>query len=256
METRDKNYFYLREIILGLRQEYVENEKMINQLVNKYVTINLDGVEDIYSYIKKHGNDYYFILELRKRQSLLMKLIQNFTNTVANDYYQKRKELFNVDDVRRDYFLCKDEELINISNPNNFFGYIDKLMLNDFNTALDDSYKHIESEDMSIKLGHEGIFTFTGDKRKYAPKTGIDYLSNQNQLRIIDYYKSASPKGINKILDSKIPSSLVDTRLQDIILANPDFSLPIELEGFSYSKEHQYFELEKQNDVVLARRVR
>ena len=256
MEKKQRDYFYLSELILGLQEEYIENEKRIKELVDKYVDIELDGIDSTYSYIKKDGIDYYFILELRKRQSLLMKLIQNFTNTFTNDFYQNRSELYNIDGERKDYFLCNDLDLISISNSDSFLDNIHTLMLNDFNTALDDSYKRIESEDISIKLGHEGIFTFTGDKKQFAPRTGIDYVANQNQLRLTDYYNSTCEKGIKKVLDSRIPADLVDARLQDIILANPDFSLPIEIEGFSHSKAHQYFKLEKQKDVVLARRVK
>lgn len=251
MEKNKREYFYYSEIILGLRKKYQENERKISDIVGKYVTVTDPSVKEVYSTIRKNGFDFEFIMDIRKEQNIIKGLIDKLTAK------KETVELYNIDDVQHDLMSWSDARAIKVSDVREFGREVDELLLlNKFNRSIEDTYRRVPEERMNFAIAHDGIFGYSIEEGNNLAKTGVDYSSRNDQLVIHNIMDSHSDKDAKKILNTRIPANLVNSYLQDIIVASPDISLPIELSGYTLSKDPQYFALEKEEDRILARRVR
>lgn len=256
----NKNYFYLSEIILGLRDEYNKTVKELEKLrkfTKSVLNNDIDSI-GIYSNFDMDSTNRelenqkrYLIIKLKETKKLL-KIINSLTN--KNVYKQEiSRDLNYVTNAIKIYGINN----LTIDDAHLLYKKCDDVLHTTIGLYSNDSYKKIEDEHMKVKVGHGGVFSLTDNTKKYAPNTGFDYYANIDQLVLNNYYDNdLFIDGVREIMNTPIPKKIVNSKLASIIENNPKSSLPITFEGLTNTEDTQFFDLVEEPNKVIALRVR
>ena len=246
------DYLRLREIILGLREEYQNTYNQLQDL--KYDDLFLSkGINATLGIYSDDNVNYYLLVNLEKKLSFLENLLNLFSR---KDFSITQLDSYGLD-YRKNYIFINDKRLFDVIDENRFYENCDKILSTKFNSGLKDVYKTLDDEGLNIKVGHNGVFAVTDLNSVNNPVIGVDYFADNDKLVINNYYgDSLFYNKANAILNTRIPKSILNTDIVSIIEENPVSKYPIEFDGLTDSKEAQRFDLEVKNDYVLAKRVK
>ncbi len=256
------NYLSLSEIILGLREEYINTcnelnalkqqlvlEDGVNAALGIYSVMNVPNVEDTNS----KSNVYYLIINLEKKRSKLESII----NYVTRKNFKLDKVIYNVNDIRKNFVSVNDERLFEVTDFRKFRNDANKVLLSSFNTGLKDKYKTVNEEGLKVKIGHNGVCAITDLQSKTKPIIGVDYYAADDQLVMNNYYgDTLFCEKAKEILNTFVPVDSIDSRLVSIIQSNPISEYPIKFDGLTNDRNEQRFNLEVNNGYVLARNIK
>ena len=256
----NREYFYLSEIILGLREEYIKTRRELESLKeNINFDDNYDASLGVYFSVPKDPNAElrrYLVIQLEEKASKLKKALNELTNKIKDRSFKQeiscdRNEIHN-------YILVNEGNRFDIDDDvYDFYQQCDKVIHTDLNLGAVDTYTKIEGQDMIFKVGHDGVFSCTNNNKRFAPNTGFDYSAFSDQLVLNNYYSNpAFIPAVKEVMETPIPRKIIDTRLAKIIENNPKSILPIKFEGLTNTKAPQYFNLIEEKEKVIALRVR
>ena len=258
---KNKEFFYLSEIILGLREEYNNTRKQLDDLKSMLILgNNVDASLGVWSKFEKgvQGNierHNYLVIKYEEKAEGLKRLINELSMKLKN--YTLKKEFACDFDWSRYYIFANDERKFNVANETDFQKKTYDVLHTDFNLGALDTYTKLEDENMSVKVGHNGVYCVTDNFKRFAPNTGFDYYAYNDQLVLNNYYGNpAFAAGINEVMNTPIPRSIVNSRIARIVEENPKSILPITFEGLTNTKKPQSFNLIEEDDKVVALRVR
>lgn len=246
-------YFYLSEIILGLREEYFRTRRELEELKSMMtVDNNYNASLGVYS---TDATSRYLVIQLEEKANGLKKLINEVSKKVKNNTL--KTEISCDSGYNRNYVLVNEPSKYRVDDLNDFYRKCDEVLHTPLNFSAIDTYAVMIDENMKLKVGHNGVYCVTDNYSEYAPNTGFDYYANNDQLVINNYYGNpAFGASVNKVMHTPIPKAIVGSRLSQIIEENPKSILPIKFEGLTNTKATQYFNLIEENNKVIALRVR
>lgn len=197
-----------KQILFGLRKEYIEVEKHLTEL-KKYVNVS-KKVENFYFQIA--GNPSELFLNLRKKKNLLEKLKMflglyiygttnyNVTNGINNSYYYKKKE------------IC------NISNQEELNKKIEQIVQTDFfKNILANNHISIPCNENEINtiLITAGYIGFLNGINEIYPH--LDYYPNSDELIMKNVEKIITPDDIFKLLNLTFDRSYLNEYHHNIL---------------------------------------
>lgn len=240
------NYLSISEIILGLREEYKKTLYDLNKC------LSLDEGVNVYYTVSEYEDKRYVYVSLIKKMKRIEKLLNIFTK---NLYTEDRKLVGGQDN----HLIINDKRLFKFDNNtdlNKFYNGCKRFFGSEFYSSLDDKYFKADDNGLKMAIGHDGIYTVTDLKSTTQPIIGVDYDGGRDQMIITNYYRDTLFYGkVLDILDTKIPKADLNEHLVDIIDNNPISEYPIEFTGMTDTREPQRFDLEVENNRVLAKRV-
>lgn len=246
----NKEYFYLSEIILGLREEYINTMKQLDELKSMMIVdANCDVRLGIYSPDSKTN---MLVIKLEEKLRGLKKLINSIEKKYKNN--TMKTEVSCDTGFVRNYVQVNEPSKYRVEDLNTFYGKCDQVLHTQFNKSVFDKYFDVENQNMKVKIGHNGVFCVTNNDNRYAPNTGFDYYAGDDQLILNNYYGNPEfAAGIFEVMNTPI---FVSPNIAQIINANDKSKLKLQFEGLTSTKDEQRFELVEEPGRVLAKRVK
>ena len=257
----DKKSFYISEIILGLRDEYLKINKKLEELKKLMV---FDPKYNSLVYIDApNEKKFTLVIELEERLNVLEKLISLISKKQDNTDKTEISHDFN---GVKNYVSINEPSKCGVKELNKSFNKCDVIELNKFYEQCDqilhmDSAKIFagydkldEIENMIMKIGYYGVNCFTTERFGLAPHISFYYNSLSDRILLTNHDNLNEYGAALKVI-METPIAVPD-KYASIIENNPKSKLPIRFDEILLNNMPQKFDLEEHSDYVLAKRVK
>ena len=196
-----ENAYTFKQIIFGLRKEYIEVERQLSEL-NKYVNVS-NKVDDFHFHIA--GDPCKMFLYLHKKKNLLEKLevllgtyiygTTNYdvTNGIKDSYYYRKKEICSI--ISQEELNKKIEQIVQTD-------FFKNIVANNY-TSIPCNENKINS--LQIASGHIGLINgFNGDYPH------LDYYPRSDELVMKNEEKIITPDDIFKLLNLSLDGNYLN----------------------------------------------
>lgn len=240
-DIMEKQYYAVREIILGLRSEYLKNQEALNHL-KSYLAIQDENVkefrlgigdkekEEIVAYLEKRGS----LLD-----SILKKFIQNYIKEEKEQVHNSEILFFSKSlkiSLTKTPLFKKEVKLI-FESP-----FVQKVTLNSILLTGEDYNIHFGINPQGIKIYKSELGTFD---------SLLEYNASKDILSFNRFDKLFSSMDVSKLLEMKIPSMILKNYHKELVeqLGNK----PLYAEVFSPCKRADFKFEEQENKLLLVK---
>ena len=249
-------YYTLKQVVFGLREEYLYNEKALNSL-KKYITLTGDKELkefDFYEYTR--GNNGYIQLVLQERQSAIVRLLQLFQNAIIQQDKEKELHISRELNGNNNYLILpnNDSYKINDDVANDLYQSVDRLLNSDFVKKISNSYIK-DGDKYSLKLSPERITVSTYPGHIEFPSAGIIYNAKQDQVVITGYEEALMYEQLMNIYNIKVDRDYFSEEQKDIIETSDAYNKDIRIVGNTLDRSSQFYDVIDEDDktIVLQR---
>lgn len=218
--------YTFKQIIFGLRKEYIEVEKQLTEL-KKFVDVS-SKVEGFNFYIA--GNPSELFLYLHKKKNLLEKiemLLGQYTHGTTN---------YNVTEGINSSYLYEKKEICSINNQDELNKRIEQLVQTDFfKNILANNYTSIpcnENKIITLQITPEHIGLINGINGDYPH---LDYYPREDILVMKNEERTIVPDDIFKLLNLSLDGNYLNSYHRRILDSFEEIDIDIE-DSFSSNK--------------------
>lgn len=215
----EKQYYTVREIILGLREEYIKNQKALEHLKN-YMTLVNREIEDFRITI---GNkeDEELIARFQKRGNILQRVIK----TIMDDYVIEEEEAFHDNEA---LFYSKNL-MINDTRKPEFKEAVEKIFRSPFveKIGIHSIFLTGKGFDASFGINENGIKLYK--TRVTELESVLEYSAPTDTLLVKSGKYSISNANLTGLLDLKVPCMVFKNYHKELIDKNGNKTLYAEV---------------------------
>lgn len=246
--------YTIKQLLFGLREVYIENEKKLNEL-KKYIQPKDDvklGEFDIYTYVKR--NNAYLELNLKAQQSMIMHLLETIQNRRIHDDRKRKIEIGSSLNGKKDYLVIPKTEIIQKIDIEQLCKEAYDILENDFTKNINTPVINNEEDKIDFEATTTGIITHTGDTGKY-PSTGIIYNAKADTIMITPYYQTLFYNEAVDIFNAELPANQFSDWHNDVVDHADIDNRELIIKGLSSNTTvSQTFKVEKNDkDITLSR---
>lgn len=257
MEKQD--YYTLKEIILGLRQEYLIHQEKLQEL-KQLCEMNPKKVADF--------NFYTYKGEYEKGASLFCDYIPkpNFLRRAITAYCEKTNLIIYgsniatlVNDNNRYYFLrhkypvhIKGDKHSNLE----FYDIASEIINSEFANNIGLRHFEMHESDIvaSVNIGSEGLDLFIRNSYDNIPTSILEYLVADDTLSFCAYdNQQLNSQYLKMALDVAIPSERLSEYHKGIIDYSENTKKPLILEPFEACSDNEFNIQDEKTQYVLSR---
>ena len=250
-----QSYTY-KEILLGLREEYLKNQQRLDAL-KKYVSLdNKKEYEEYGFFVFNDGKDKYVELALRQRQSVIVKLIETLSNKIIGESDKKTTCIAHEFNGEMRYMTFPNSKNYSINDMNSLMADADRVLGSEFVQKIATGKKYFEDDDYAFKLSPSNILVDTGYHKADYPPARFLYTPDHDILTIIAYDDPLYIEHVNNVFGYEIPADVLTEYHREIIDNSEDKDKALSITGLSLSRVPQVFkfrENKEENEIVLRR---
>lgn len=240
MEKRD--YYYLKEVILGLRKEYLKNEQELNKLAQQicYIDKRIERVS--FSLFEPDNKKIELWRTIIFKQNQIQRLIEKVSRMLGLYTIGDNSKLCCPDNKGM-YSLTDRGFLIGIKDQDCFGKAVNDLMNSEFNQKIKQPIFNIDNEeaDCNISITHSRIGSYEISDRGKIPYSSLDYFASEDALYFYPYHNNGSVTDIDNILNIKVSKDLLSNYHKMIIEKSGVIGRPVFVD----------FNIEKKKPTVL-----
>ena len=246
--------YLFKDILFALREEYLKNEELLEQLRNYVLVLDkkvcgYDFSLSQYSVLKKPE----LIIEIEKQQSRIEKFVENFIKQFGYDKKNNSLILFsnNGDAFVQDSLNLVISNSSSCNNSKSFYESVKEILNNQFSLNIYSTFMNFEDEtDLISRLNttQEGIELFWYTKSSMTQKKCL-YQTKKDILSFSSPFISNS--FIKSVLNKEVPKNILPDFHQKII-EQYNKNKPIEINDSGNSKDFCIIEDDKK--IVLQRK--
>lgn len=245
MEKR--NYYYLREIILGLREEYLKNKISLENL-KKHIIIDDKKINNIdFKIFKDKENRLSLFCYLEKRQNVINKLFNSLNNIDDMGY---------IIEILKDseYYGIKPMEGIKVDNLLEFRKESEKIINSDFNKNIQLQLFDLMSADRNYDLLINAHKIEVKCYNKLV--SDISYLQNKDVITVsaVSVGKNSNIS-IHRALNLEVPKDLLNDYYIDLIDSTPIAFKNVYIEPYMNSLESIELNISENNSGVVLKKI-
>lgn len=249
----NKEYYTLKEVLFGLRNEQLRIEKELHSLEKMLII---------------HGNNRYtdsafFSLTASEYKALYYRLMINYTlsEKIYNLLFKKRN-LFDSWGVSlrttkgqdgKHTLIYNKENLVKPGNKGDFDRGVEKILQDCFLNEIELSrgYRKVNIDITSSRLLYDDYFEKLGlfAHLKYVPKTDSLYISTDHKYRF-----SKLDEVVNELLNCKIPRNTFSEYIQSIIDNNDETKKEVIIKDRNYGRWAEFYVNDERNAFVLIKK--
>ncbi len=253
------SYYTLREVILGLKDEYQKNEKTLEGL-KKYINVTTDKELSEFAFYSYNFKDSKYIqLLLEEKQNRIIKTLNNIKNRLANTKTTKETPVSRESQKQYKYLVLPTNKLYETTGgdfDNSFYNAVDKILSDTFHRNIDGKIE-LADERLVLETNPERIIATTLPGRIDYPSAGIIYSSKLNQLIITGYDEELFNDHLDNIFNIRINQDFFNAYQRRMIDSNPNSRKKLVITGNSATRNSQYFSFDDQDDeTVVLRRIK
>jgi len=251
--------YKIKDVVFGLRSEYIEIAKMLKELESQLSVIENEKVD--FSIIRDEN-----ILDLKigllKRESLLLKLIQKLgKNVSSNNEY--RMPLHNLYEGGEHGLIISDERLIKLpEQPNGFYELADSVLSRPF-VNNEPHFISIEQEDGDFQNSERvdiyplGVNVDAWEKYKdnsKVPSEFLAYVMSTDSINYSAYRDLALRTDLNTLLNTPVDSSELNKTEKLIIKNSNILNKNVKVVNESILVDNQSFSIEDTPSEIILKR--
>jgi len=250
-----KDYYTLKEIILGLRKEYMIQQQKL-QALKQYCDANRKKLVDydfsilhvmeknpvlFCDYVPKNTKGRKILIGIGKKMGFPT-CLEPFSSLLADDDgYRFKKTKFPVH--------IKPDSLIEFSK------HADSILKNEFSNGI--KTERIEDNSLdanaSLKIASESIYLFIEEKYGKIPSSAIFYDSKKDILKIDSFDEPMDKQSLEAALDIAFPCQGLNEYHINTISNSEESEKPLYLEEFASCSKANFDIQNKGNQYVLRR---
>lgn len=213
-----KNYYYIKEILFGLREEYLKNEEELRKL-KEFVVLD-ENIENVgFTSFSRKNKRPELICDLEEKQLKITNALINI-GRIFNKKCKKQEEVVCLKTNNDEFVIPK--EGVNIFWKDEFGKKANSILSSDFNTEVKDySIIYSDNEMTSyLDLGNFAISFRVSSAEDWDLVSKVDYFIKDDVLR----FQPRGEKGrLDKIFNLKLSKELFNI-YQRIIIENSSSS--------------------------------
>lgn len=246
-------YYRLREVILGLRNEYKKNEERLEAL-KKYIIVNDDVTLDEFDFYSfANDKNKYIELIIRAKQSFIVSLLERLQNKLIKKDNMRQIPISRGYNEDYNYLVLPEEVIYRIDQDKecDLYSEADKLLRNEFITNVTGRKIYVPEADLNLSISPSGIIARTEHHETSYPPAGFIYSAKGDRMLITAYEDYLYNEHINNIFNIRIPSDNFNKTTREIIESNPNIYKELVLEGAEATKNSQMFKMEDINSTTV-----
>ena len=241
----------MKEIILGLRNEYQKNRKLLDEL-KLYCEYDDKKIKDFYFYIQGMKSNHELYCEIVKRRNLMQELGIKIKDLVIGEDLN-HDAILTKDNNNSYYFvgLCDNYPIcVDLSFMEKFSKAVDKVFESEFvrNININSGILFKDSgQSYSFNISYENISIYTMG----LPK--LYYNSRLDTIRAYSFNEKFLPSSIYDILNFEIPSEKLKPYHITTINNNSTLNEDITFESFQPCRNIEFSIEEQEKQIVLSK---
>ena len=246
-----------RQILLALREEYLKNEKQL-QALKKYISIQSDKeLEEFYFGIAVQGNDKYIEMELRHKQSMILKLIESLSNTIVKKSNTITTNIAHELNGEKRYITMPNTETYKVNDMNEFMIAADRIMGNEFTQNITTPKICVPETKFALRAIPSGIVADTGDYSAFYTPARLLYTSYNDSIELTVYDDPLYLEQAENIFNAEIPADALSEYHRRIIDNSEVANKELGIQGLAITKVPQVFKIDDSDkDITVLRRVK
>ena len=249
-----KDYYTLKEIILGLRGEQLKIAEKLNELENKLSICDNDKYKNSEFGFNLVNNNAYLVHHLYKKYSVL--------ENILNCFSFKFKEIMNgdkyTDSIRKlgngDYVISGVSGLachINEEDQQSFNNLVDDILNDEFiNNCIIEIVKYDKWRYINNILTGPIVTTYSGFNNKNH--NTLSYLARNDSIDIVKKIDNKSYKDtLNELLSLRYERKYFSEYIQNIIDSNDDIKKDIIISDDNLRGKHINFYLNDEREAFV-----
>ena len=251
-----QSYTY-KQVLLGLREEYLKNQKRLDALKNYVNLAEKKEYEEFDFYVFNEGRDKYIELVLRERQSMIVKIIESLSNKIVGEEGKKTTAIAHEYNGEKRFLTVPTTNNYSINDMNAIMADADRILGSEFVQSIAVPKINVNDKDFYFRLSPSNIVVSTGEKNAdYVPARFL-YTPASDRLSIIAYDDPLYMEHINNVFSFKIPAEIFSDYHRTILDASKNKDKDLSIQGLSLSKIPQLFDITEPDDKsVLLKRVK
>lgn len=249
--------YRIKDVIFGLRAEYLEIEKLLKQLE---LQITVKGDDELGYSIIKEGNNTDLKINLLKRQSVILQLIQKFGKNVA-DTYEYRLPLHKLFNGGEHGLIISDSRYIKLpeEGANEFYatahGIINRPIVQTSPHYIriedkDDNFVHSKRIDISPLGVNVDVWEKHLNQQK-VPSEFVSYVMDSDSINYSAYRDLALRTDLADLLDAPINADELNKVEKDIIKKSNVLNKKVTIFDYTVLDENQSFNIEDTHDEII-----
>jgi hypothetical protein len=264
-DVRERNYFYLREVLFGLRNYYLKYNEYL-ELLKKY-TINLD----------KRISNYYFACDYIHNKNGLLCMFEDktFVNKIkqiivgnpiglgidVGRCYKNDNGVWIIDDVKYNTQIdaTKQKEFNDLANEilsSLFVKYINNKNIQTVENFNDVSSKLYFSTEAILFGMYETIKDVYKDDFDTINIANLSYYRYGDSLNISNFKNNLDNDTIISILESKIDKNLLNDFHYNSIVNSPSINKKISFDDHIVRCDNVKFFIEEDEENIVLKKVK
>ncbi len=248
------NYYTLKQIILGLRDEYKKNQSLLSEL-KQYITLKKDErIQDFGFYPYNYHQDKYIELVIEEKLTLIEKLLNHIYRTIVKGEEKVITPVSHeLSGEKRYVVLPKDVRLgLDDDRLNEFYSNVDKILGSEFIQKIANGKATLPNAKADIKIFPGGISSYNNYLFELYPPTGIKYNAADDELIVTAYEDPVFSEHLDNILNIRVPKDKFNKEQRYIIDNNPNTEMNVVFHGNTATRVPQYFDIEEENSNTIA----
>ena len=246
-------FYRLRDVIIGLRDEYKKNEQRLEAL-KQYIDIKEDAnitEFEFYSYV--NDDNKYVEMVLQAKQNFIVEVLNKIKKSLGKKSEMKSIPLSRGYNNDYTYLLAPEEQYYTIdeSKSCDLYYEADKILNSPFVSKVAHGRIVLPDQLFDITISPSGIIAHNDSHDCALPPAGFIYSAKGDQLIITAYEDYLYNEHINNILNIKIPAVRFNDDIRNIIEGNPKLRKDIIVEGAEMTKASQLFKVEDINSSTI-----
>ena len=244
-----KDYYTLKEVIFGLRNEQLRAVRRLQEL-KKYINLyNQKSYEKDYFYLNILGILWYAQKHKLNLSSRLFEFLDGNLKNALSGYKWSKELIGNIDGCFKKY-----TDMFEITNYVGFIENLDDILNDDFIKKFSLEYTSISTKNPLLIFFYNN--THSWHLKKKDKGSQIDYYANDDTLEFItDYHNKSYQEIIDELLEVRFPRYLFSEYIQNIIDNNDEEKKEIIIPDKKiYTKNARFYINDERDAFVLVKK--
>lgn len=208
----NKGYYTLREILLGLRDEYINNQQQLQQLKQFCEMDGKKAIDFNFRVFRPENMKPLLLCDFDPKENKLQKIIAEF-NKKTGQYSYPNQTANLVKDNNRYYFLCKTLDFpVRIKSDygmdSEFVSLADSILDSEFSNGIDSKYitNNLSLLNAALTIDSSSVVLYVKDNLGKIPASVLSYDAQTDRLDYFLLGARPTKEQFEMALDVRIPS--------------------------------------------------
>jgi len=242
-------YFTIKQLLFGLRNEYVESQKKL-QRIRDCIIKSEDNIEyDIYYDVDIQNEIYSLICEINNQKKLMEKIVSYLSAPRLSEYtfkgtkFQTYKLSFRENNHPTERIAVNYDRLLILHDR------VEDILSSEFGKYMILPYFYDKENNTDLLLNQNFISTAVYEGSKIPPAS-VFYKPKKDAIEMLGFYDYIVENDIHRMMNIKIPADKLNSYIISTIKNHNVKDKDLIIDGLKNVREKQSFSIDEQEKTI------